>query len=196
MKLIIRLFIVLVLVAAIAVLAGGKAAWAGPKLGDGLAPQQVVSNAPALQKPDPGSVKPPPAEVTICEDGVHSVGGVATLEVTNLADGYCIVANLRNHAFAVGHIPQNAGKALAHLTLLRVFYHGKLVSELPEEDGQSRICYAVPPGKTGKLYLYDFYGPRFKRPGSRDWTALDTAVDNGTACAAAQDTGAYALLGK
>jgi hypothetical protein len=196
MKLVFRLFIVLVVVGAIALLAGGKAAWAGSKVGSDPVSQKDVSNGPALDKPDPGSVKPPPAEVTICENGVKSVGGVATLDVTNLEEGYCIVASLRNHEFAVGHIPDGAGSALAHITLLRVYYHGKLISELPEEDGQSKICYAVPPGKTGQIYSFDFYGPHFGRPGTRDWVALDTTVTDGIACAAAQSTGAYALMGK
>jgi hypothetical protein len=196
MKLIIRLFIVLVLVFGIAVLAGGNVAWAGQKAGNDPVPQNVVSNGPALDKPEPGSVKPPPAEVTICKDGAYSVGGVSTLEVTDLADGYCIVASLRNHAFAVGHIPDGAGSALAHLTLVRVYYHGKLVSELPVGDGQSKLCYAMPPGRTGQIYFYDFYGPQLKRPGSRDWAPLDTTVTDGIACTAAQSTGAYALMGK
>ncbi len=195
MKLVNRLFIVLILVAGIALLAGGKGAWAGPNVDTDPVYQKDVSNGPALDKPDPGSVKPPPAEVTICEEGVKSVGGVSTLEVSNLADGYCIVASLRNHEFAVGHIPDGAGSALAHITLLRVFYHGKLVSELPVEDGQAKICYAMPPGKTGQIYSFDFYGPRFGRPGSRDWVSLDTTVTDGIACAAAQSTGAYALMG-
>jgi hypothetical protein len=196
MKLIFRLIIVFVLVGGIALLASGNVAWAGPKEADHPVAQQAVSNEPALGKPGPGSVKPPPGEVTICENGVYSVGGVSTLEVANLADGYCLVASLMNHAFAVGHIPDNAGKTLANITILRVYYHGKLVSSLPEEDGLSKICYAAPPGKSAQIYTFDYYGPRFHRPGSRDWTPIDTTVTNGIACAAAQDTGAYALMGQ
>jgi len=196
MKRIFRLFIVIVLVGAIALLASGNVAWAGPGEKDQPVVQGAASNGPDFHKPDPGSVKPPPGEVTICENGVKSVGGVATLEVTDLGDGYCLVASLMSHAFAVGHIPKDAGKALAHIVMLRVFHHGKIVSELPEEDGQSRICFAVPPGATGKIYMYDFYGPRFHRPGSRDWVPLDTTVENGIACASAQSTGAYALMGQ
>jgi hypothetical protein len=196
MKLVLRLFIVLILIAGIALLAGENAAWAGPAQANDPVGQAVVSNEPALHKDDPGSVKPPPPFVLICKEGVKSVGGVVTLEVKNLAEGYCIIASLRNPAYGLGQFPKDAGKPLAHFTILRVFYHGRLVNDLPTEDGQARLCYAVPPGKTGKLYFHDFYGSRFGRHGKNDWVPLDTTVDNGIACAASQETGAYALMGK
>ena len=194
----IRILIAIAFVGTIAILARNNVAWAG----SAAESRQAVSSqqgAPAdFAKKDPGgSVKPPPGETTICEDDIKSVGGVATLDVKNLAPGYCLVAFLRNHAFAVGHIPDGAGKVLAHITFLRVFYHGKLVYELPTEDGQVQICYAIPPGKTAQIYFFDFYGPRFgERTGQPSWEPLDTTVDGGMACAAAQMTGAYALIGK
>ncbi len=146
--------------------------------------------------PDPGTVKPPPGDVTICESGVHSVGGVSTLKVANLKPGYCIVATLKKNALAVGRLPDGAGSFLADVTFVRVFYHGKLVSELPTADGQSQICYAAPPGMTVQIYFLDFYGPRFGRPDQRNWVPLDTTVSGGLACASAQSSGTYALVGK
>jgi hypothetical protein len=145
----------------------------------------------------PGTVKPPPAEVTICEDGIDSVGGVSTLEVNSLAPGYCLAAFLRNHGFALGRIPDGAGKVLANITFLRVFYHGALVYELPTADGNVQICYAVPAGKQAQIYFFDFYGPRFgQNHGQPEWQPLETTVDNGVACATAQKSGAYALIGQ
>ena len=196
MKKTIRILIAILLVATIAVLAGNRVAWAGT----GTEAEQALTSAGdsslALDKPEPGSVKPPPAEVTACQDGVHSVGGVSILDVKNLTPGYCLVAFLRNHAFAVGHIPNGAGDVLAHITFLRVFYHGKLIPELPTKDGQVQICYAVPPGKQAQIYFFDFYGPRFERTGQPAWEPLETTVTDGVACAAAQATGAYALIVK
>ena len=151
----------------------------------------------AALRPDPGSVRPPPGDLTFCESGSRSVGGVSTLEVNDLAPGYCIVAFLRNHAFALGRIPDGAGSVLAQITFVRVFYHGRLVYDLPVEDGTMEICYAVPPGKTAQIYFFDFYGPRFgQRQGQPSWEPLETTVSGGMACAAAQTTGAYALIGK
>jgi hypothetical protein len=98
-------------------------------------------------QPEPGTVKPPPGDITICEDGIHSVGGVSTLDVKDLAPGYCLVAFLRDHGFALGRIPDGAGTVLADITFLRVFYQGRLFYELPAEDGQVKICYAVPPAR-------------------------------------------------
>lgn len=144
----------------------------------------------------PGTVKPPPGEVTTCENGIYSVGGVSTLEVTDLAPGYCIVAFLRNHAFALGRIPDGAGKILARITFVRVFYHGMLLPEVAAGDGEVQICYAIPPGKNAQIYFFDFYGPRFgERTGQPAWELLETTIDGGLACASAETTGAYALIG-
>jgi hypothetical protein len=176
--------------------------------GEQLLPSTLAANGDRLVQPqdpfswaagkgDPGSVKPPPGELTLCEDGVHSIGGAATLEVSDLEPGYCLVAFLRNHAFAIGRIPDGAGKVLAKITFLRVFYHGKLVHELPVEDGQAELCYAIPPGKTAQLYFLDFYGSRFgERTGKPSWEPLETTVEGGVACAASQISGAYALIGQ
>lgn len=193
----VRVSIVIALLLVMVLLAKNNVAWAGPAPVVNQSDLAVDQSSVSPDKPEPGTVKPPPPEIEICEDGVHSVGGVATLEVNNLAPGYCLVAFLRNHAFALGRIPPGAGEVLAHITFLRVFYYGKLVYELPEEDGQVEICYAVPPGKTAQIYFLDFYGPRFgERTGQPSWESLETTVTGGVACAAAQTTGAYALIGQ
>ena len=192
-----RILIAFILLVGLVFLAGRNVASADPVGENAQAVQPRDLYSPAAAKPDPGTVKPPPGDVTFCEDGSWSVGGVSTLEVTDLAPGYCIVAFLRSHAFAVGRIPDGAGNVLAHITFVRVFYHGRLVYDLPVEDGTMEICYAVPPGKTGQIYFFDFYGPRFgERSGQPSWEPLETTVSGGTACAAAQTTGAYALIGQ
>jgi len=153
--------------------------------------------AQLLARPEPGTVKPPPAELTVCENGDFTVGGVSILKVTELEPGYCLAAFLRNNAFALGRIPDGAGSVLAHITFLRVFLHGELVQAVPADDGIVQICYAVPPGKEAQIYFFDFYGPRFgTRTGQPTWEALPTTIEDGIACAPAQKTGAYALIGK
>lgn len=150
-----------------------------------------------LAKPEPGTVKPPPSELTICKNGTYSVGGVSTLGVTDLASGYCLEAFLRNHAFALGRIPDGAGQVLAHITFLRVYQNSKFVYDIPTGDGNVEICYAVPPGMQAQIYFFNFYGPQFgKRTGQPSWEALPTSVSDGVACAPAQTSGAYALIGK
>jgi len=145
----------------------------------------------------PGSVKPPPAAITVCENGDFSVGGVSVLKVKALKPGYCLAAFLRNHAFALGRIPDGAGRVLANITFLQVFYQSKFVYEVPVADGAIEICYAVPPGTQAQIYFFDFYGPRFgTRTGQPAWQPLETTVTAGVACAKAQTSGAYALIGK
>ena len=147
--------------------------------------------------PEPGTVQPPPAELTVCEQGDYSVGGVAILKLSQLNPGYCLAANLWDHAFALGRIPDNAGRVLAEVTFLRVFQGGRFVYEVPAGDGGIDICYAIPPDTEAKIYFFDFYGPRFgKRTGQPAWEPLETTVTDGVACANAQTSGAYALIGK
>jgi len=193
----IRIFIVIALVGGVAILAKDKVAWAEPK--SDVAPSSLALEdaSPSSDKPDPGSVKPPRPEIEFCETGLYSVGGVATFQVNALAPGYCLEAFLHNKSFALGRIPDGAGKVLANATFLRVYYHGKFVYEVPEEDGNVMICYAIPPGKQAQIYFFDFYGPRFgERTGQPSWEPLPTTVEDGIACAPAQTSGAYALIGK
>lgn len=192
----IRILIVIAMVLGIVLLARNNTAWARTADQAGQSGLEQEQSSDSLGNPKPGTVKPPPAELTICGEGIYSVGGVSTLEVTDLAPGYCLEAFLRNHAFALGRIPDGSGKVLAQITFLRVFYHSTLVSELPTEDGKVQICYAVPPGKNAKIYFFNFYGARFgERTGQPAWELLETTVENNIACAAAQTTGAYGLIG-
>jgi hypothetical protein len=197
MRIHVRVSIVIALVLVMASFARNQAAWANSAAGAQRADLTVSQPSTSHDQSDDGTVKPPPPDITICEEGIHSVGGVSTLEVSNLAPGYCLAAFLRNHAFALGRIPDGAGEILAPITFLRVFYQSRLVYRLPEEDGQVEICYAVPPGMTAQIYFFDFYGPRFgERNGQPAWEPLETTVNGGVACAAPQTTGAYALIGQ
>jgi hypothetical protein len=149
---------------------------------------------------DPGTVQPPPAEITVCAQGDYSVGGVSILNVNVLDSGYCLSANLWNHAFALGRIPDGAGRVQADLTFLRVFNQGEFVYELPSEDENDekvKICYADLPNIEEQIYFYDFYGPRFgEQTAQPTWEPLVTTIEEGMVCATAQTSGAYAPIGK
>ena len=155
----------------------------------------IRREVPAQQ---PGTVRPPPPELTLCQDGIGSLGGASTLEVNNLDPGYCLAAFLRNSNFGLGRVPAGAGRVLADITFLRVFRFGELVYDLPEGDGDVLICYGVPAEVTqSRIYFYDFYGSRLGQGGGQPvWEPLETTVTpDGVACAAAQTSGAYALIG-
>ena len=138
-----------------------------------------------------GTVKPPPPVIRTCKNGSFSVGGISAIKVTNLEKGYCLLAFLWNHRFPFGK-PPSGGQFLANITFLQIFRYGRLVHDLPPEDGEVEVCYAAPPGKEAQIYFFDFHRGRSKG----EWKPLETTVTNGVICAPAQTTGAYALIGK
>ena len=194
-----RLLIATVLLAGIVILAWNNVAWASPAAEEqqSIAAQDESLADPAKPGPCKGTVCPPPPTITICTDGNYSVGGVATLNIKQLSSEYCLEAFLHNKAIALGRIPDVAGQVLADSTFLRVYKSSRFVYDLPTTSGTVEICYAVPPGTTAQIYFFDFYGPRFgMRTGQPAWEPLETTVTDGVACAKAQTSGAYALIGK
>ena len=194
----IRVIIVIAVLTGIVLLAKNKTAWAGSATRtDQVADLGQVELSAPLIGSGPGSVKPPPASVKGCKTGIFSVGGAITLEINDLKPGYCVEADLWNPNFGLGRIPDDAGKVLAHMGFIRIYYHGSLIYELPAEDGTIEICFAIPPKKQAQIYFYDFYGPRFeKRIGPPTWDVVDNTIENSIACTFAQKSGVYALIGK
>jgi len=147
--------------------------------------------------PKRGTVKPPPRVVRTCREGNYSVGGVSGLKVHRLERGYCLQAFLWKHFFPFGRIPDGAGKILAPITFIQYFRFSRFIHKVPDEDGDVEICYAVPADKEAKIYFYNFHGARFgDHNKKRSWEPLETTIENGMACAKAQTSGAYALIGK
>jgi hypothetical protein len=142
-----------------------------------------------------GTVKPPPGKTKICKKGVYSVGGGATIKVFSLAKHYCIRADLKKRSHVNGHIPEGAGRLLSDVVLVQVLYRNRVVSRLPDPNkgGEAQICFAVPPGKHAKIYFLNYFG---KKDGKPTWVPIATNVKNGVACAEAELTGAYALIGR
>jgi hypothetical protein len=158
----------------------------------------VYSPTAAVQA-SPGTVQPPPAEITVCAPGTYSVGGVSTLLVNQLDANYCLHAFLFKSGFAIGLIPQGAGSILSAVTFVEIYNQNQLVYQynVSGQTNSIQVCYAVPVGKQGQIYFLDHYGPRFgSHPGKPAWQPLPTTIQNGVACAVAQTTGAYALIGK
>lgn len=151
---------------------------------------------------EPGTVRPPPVNITVCVPGVYSLGGISTLQINQLAPNYCLHAFLRRHGFALGRIPAGVGSILSEVTFVEVFYQNTFVYryDVPGETNSIQVCYSVPGGKQAQIYFFDHYGPRFGQPpaGQPAWQPLPTTIDpeTETACAVAQTSGAYALIGK
>jgi len=192
-----RVIIVMIALIGIAVLAKNQVAWAGPatetKQVNDLGQTQFSIS---LNKPNPGSVNPPPSSFRGCENDLHSVAGVFTVEIKDLKPGYCVEVELSDPAY-VGRIPEDAGKTLADMGIFRIYFHGDLVYELPMADGSIQTCFAIPPKKQALIYFYDFFGERFEKRTSQPlWEKIDNTIDQNVACAFTQKSGMYALIGK
>ena len=197
----IRLVIVAAVVLGIAFLAGGNAVWAGQNAaGTSTTNLEQSELSVSFAQPQPGTVKPPPSKGSFCQNGFYSVGGVVTLNIQELAPGYCIKAELWNPVFKAKLIPEEAGKVLADALSIEVYYNGSLVYEVLPGDGIVEACYAIPPEKQAQFYFYDYYGVRFeKRTDPPDtWDPVETRTDdnNITACAFTQTSGIYDFVGK
>jgi hypothetical protein len=195
-----RIVIAIAMILGIVLLANEGVAWADSEAvgGSGVVLNRDEPSAP-LGKPGPGSVKPPPHRFYACKNGLYSVGGVVTLDITDLKPGYCVEAYLWNPIFQIRRIPSDAGKALASTLFLKIYFEGKLVYEIPAGDGSIEACYAVPPKiKQAQFYFYDFYGKRFDKRTEppTSWEKVNTTFENNTACAFTQKSGVYALIGK
>ena len=159
----------------------------------------VYSPVAAVQA-DPGTVKPPPPSIETCSAGVYSLGGISTLQISQLAEGYCVHAYLWNHGFAIGRIPGGAGSILSDITFVEFYKQGTFVYQydVQAQTDSIQVCYAVPDGMQAQIYFFDHFGPKFGHPhqGQPAWVPLETTIVNGIACAVAETSGAYALIGK
>jgi hypothetical protein len=206
MKKIIRLLISIVLMLGLVLVARNQVANAQLSAGSEPSisaedPSSIALNGLAHDDDDDddddhgGTVKPPPGKTKICKKGVYSVGGGATIKVTTLAKHYCIRADLKKRSRVNGHLPDGSGKLLSDVVFVQVLYKNHVVSRLPDPNkgGEAQICFAVPPGKHATIYFLNNFG---KKDGKPTWSPIATRVKNGVACAEAELTGAYALIGR
>lgn len=180
-----RMFIAAALLIGILFLARNQMAWAGDlpvQNQSGPAQNQERAGLADLNA-QPGTVKPPPAVVPpITSPGTYSVGGICTLQVEQLADTVSLHALLLPFS-TLHNKPDEIERYLAGVCSLNYVKSGKGLTDLAPEDGAVKICFAAIPNVTNKIFVYD----------DHTWTALDTTVENGLACATASKTGKYVL---
>lgn len=173
-------------------LAQRQAAWAQSSVEDEQSIQFDASSPAALpdensERDRGGTVRPPQHKDKICKRGTYSLRGTAVVRVRRLAHDYCLTAALRKRSQDKGNIPPGAGKLLADVTDIQFFHRRHRIGVLPESKGAVEICYALPPGRHGQIY--------FRAYGETDWKPLITTFVKGAACAPAQISGSYALIG-
>lgn len=195
MNKILRLLIVLVLLGGILMAAQGETVWAGSTsaspsaiLAGSMNPVSAFSNEAA------GTVQPPANSIFITENGHYSVGGICTIQVTGLVDGYGFKAYTINRN-QLGPLPSEAIRILSGPCFIQYYELDPRValSQLPAGAGNTTVCFAhIPQNKLGQVYSYDLV--------SRMWSPLATFVEQITpsnrniACASALQSQAYALL--
>jgi len=104
----------------------------------------------------------------------ESLGGCATVKVIEMVSGGTL------NAILVNAPPASANGA--NLSCAAQFEFSAA--------GTANVCFALPPGKEGKIVFWDMS----KNPPVE--TVLDTTVANGIACAVASQNGIYVLVGK
>jgi hypothetical protein len=195
MNRVVRLLIVLVLSGGIFMAAQGGTVWAGSTV---ASPSAVLAGAmdpaPAFGNAAAGTVQPPSNSIFITENGRYSVGGICTLQVTGLADGYGLKAYTINRS-RLAPLPSETMRILSGTCFLQ-FYEldpRTAVSQLPAGAGNVTVCFAhIPPKKLGQIYSYNLV--------NGVWSPLATFVERvtpsnrGIACASALQSQAYALL--
>ncbi|HLO31263.1 MAG TPA: hypothetical protein VK249_19090 [Anaerolineales bacterium] len=184
MKQIIRYAIVLILLFSILWLAKGDPAGASVPADQSV---QSVRNEsqPAADpdKPEPGTVKPPPGSIVITQSGTYSVGGFCTITVT-LTDPDVWVEVRIMHPLPR---PLPDGVHAVRQGCLVTYHHaGERIDELTSDMGTSNICFAALPKELMKIHFHDTYA------GAPTWSPLGgPGVVNGMICGVADHSGTY-----
>lgn len=180
-----RFTIALLLLLGILILAQGRVAWADHLFEQDFLAQtnEVQSEAVAQDELERrGTVNPPPPDISITESGRNSVGGFCTLTLTFYVDGVRAKAYVERPLLAALPTGLHAVQQGCRVT----FYASDLrMDELPAEMGSATICFAATPEKQMVLYFYNVYA----EPAT--WTAANTTVENGIACAEGNRSGTY-----
>jgi hypothetical protein len=194
----VRWIIVIALLLGIALLAGGKGAWAdqSPVQSQSLSPKKDGPQTVADRKGDDdcdkgkgkgkdkckGTVKPPPKKVVIPVTGEYSIGGFCTLSIVLNDPEVTLDGSIQTPL--PGELPSDVQR-VRQGCLLTYYSSGQRIDSLPPSSGTATICFAAVPGQQTTLYFYDLYSP------NPTWVALTTTVKDGIACAAGNASGVY-----
>ncbi len=131
---------------------------------------------------DDGTVKPPRKIVVIKKSGKYSIGGFCTMTVELKADDVMAVAYIERPL--PRRLPEGVHAVRQGCRV--TYYESKTrIDELTPELGSAKICFAATPKKEMTLYFYDVYAA------TPIWTALETKVEKGIACADGNGSGIY-----
>jgi hypothetical protein len=160
---------------------------------------ESISGIPIKPTPGPGTVQPGTFPNVITRPGAYAMGGICTLDilykVKNLSDNLWLEFPVEDSLFVT--FPENGdllffpGCHVLHYELSQV------QQEMGAEKGTWKICFAAHPDKKMTIYYYYSIAHVDAHEGiTPPWTALPTTMENGLACAMAENTGVYVPAGQ
>ena len=133
--------------------------------------------------------------ITLAKNGPIVLGGCVTGNIEDLVEGkgYRLDASLLNSWKGVRPLPVNVGRIYNCVIDLK-FYQTvnqkeTLINELPKEDGNVTICFAIPPNHEGTIYFLDKY---FNE--NAEWVAVGGPYLTGIACGPVMKSGYYGMV--
>lgn len=129
-----------------------------------------------------GTVKPPPHEILIPVTGDYSVGGFCTISTVLNDPKINLAASLLTPL--PRDLPDKVHK-VRQGCLLTYSMSGQRMDELAPAAGNTTICFAVTPQQQMTIYFQNIFAS------NPEWAPVPTTVQNGIACAAANQTGVY-----
>ena len=161
--------------------------------GQRVVPPGAGGEGNILNPPNPqgGSVKPPPADITVNRSGTYAVGGVCAIiinyKISNLSDNIHVQHPTESNDIVP--FPDNGG--LLYLPGCHVVHYkdSQVKQLMTSDEGSWEICFAARPNKDMTIYFYQDDLTTVTPP----WIPLETTIKNGLACAHLADySGVYA----
>ncbi len=135
--------------------------------------------------------------VAITKSGRYGAGGICELIVDYYIPNLTNALHVEENVEISAKVPFPDNKGLLYLPGCHVYHYkdSQVVDKVTTDEGRWEICFAAVPGKKTTIYFY--YSNTDVTHVTSDWTALDTQVTGGTACAGLTDfTGVYTPVGQ
>ncbi len=142
-----------------------------------------------------GTVLPPPSNITVTKSGTYAVGGICAIIIQYKVGGLSDNIHVQYPTEDTKTVPfLDDGKTTLYLPGCHVVHYEQSViqQQMTADQGSWEICFAARPGKTMTIYYYRDDMSDINPP----WTARETTIRNGLACAPLADYSAvYAPAG-
>ena len=160
---------------------------------------ETISGVPIKPQPGPGTVQPKPYPNVITESGAYGMGGICALDVfykvDNLSDNLWLEFPVEDSLFVT--FPDNGDVLFFPGCHVLHFEADQVKEEMSADKGTWKICFAAHPDKKMTIYFYHSLVHVDDHENIiPPWTALPTTIENGLACASAENTGVYVPAGQ